>query len=209
MLFIMLTRPNILNDKYTVINLNYERNDMRKLLLQILIILFLGGTAMAAQKDKVIYDFTKEQDFKEWRVINDTVMGGISQSRMEKGGKGIVCFTGTVSLENYGGFCSASSLPAMTYDLSNFEGIKLRLKGDGKKYKATLKNDTSFNGFVYQFEFKTEAGKWIDIIAPFNKFIPVDNAEKLNKGKIKSFGFIISDKQAGEFRLEIDNIKAY
>ncbi len=189
---------------------------MQKILLQILIIFFIGGTTvMAEQKDKVIYDFTKEQDFEEWQVINDTVMGGISQSRMEKCGKGLVCFTGTVSLENSGGFCSASSLPAMTYDLSSFEGIKIRLKGDGKKYKATLKNDTSFNGFVYQFEFKTEAGKWIDLNAPFNKFKPVfmgvfqKDAAKLDNGKIKSFGFIISDKQAGEFRLEIDNIKAY
>lgn len=188
---------------------------MQKILLQIFIFIFIGGTAMATQNDKIIYDFTKEQDFEEWRVINDTVMGGISQSRMEKCGKGVVCFTGTVSLENYGGFCSASSLPALTYDLSNFEGIKIRLKGDGKKYKATLKNDTSFNGFVYQFEFRTETGKWIDIIAPFNKFIPVlmgvvqDSAEKLNTGKIKSFGFIIADKQAGVFRLEVDNIKAY
>ena len=188
---------------------------MQKILFQILIFIFIGGTAMATQNDKIIYDFTKEQDFEEWRVINDTVMGGISQSRMEKCGKGLVCFKGTVSLENSGGFCSASSLPAQTYDLSKFEGIKIRLKGDGKKYKATLKNDTSFNGFVYQFEFKTEAGKWIDIIAPFNKFIPVlmgvvqNDAAKLSKSKIKSFGFIISDKQAGEFRLEVDSIKAY
>ena len=142
-------------------------------------------------------------------------MGGISQSRMEKCGKGLVCFTGIVSLENNGGFCSASSLPVRTYDLSNFEGIKIRLKGDGKKYKATLKNDSSFNGFVYQFEFKTDAGKWIDITAPFNKFIPTFmgvvqyNAEKFDKGKIKSFGFIISDKQAGKFRLEVDSIQTY
>jgi NADH dehydrogenase [ubiquinone] 1 alpha subcomplex assembly factor 1 len=188
---------------------------MSKILLQILIFIFIGGTAMATQNDKIIYDFTKEQDFEEWQVINDTVMGGISQSRMEKCGKGLVCFTGTVSLKNNGGFCSASSRPARTYDLSNFEGIKIRLKGDGKRYKATLKNDTSFSGFVYQFEFKTEAGKWIDIIAPFNKFIPVfrgviqDSADKFDNGKIKTFGFIIADKQAGEFRLEVDNIMAY
>ena len=36
-----------------------------------------------------------------------------------------------------------------------------------------------------------------------------NDADKLNKGKIKSFGFIISDKQAGAFRLEVDSIKAY
>ena len=69
--------------------------------------------------------------------------------------------------------------------------------------------------FVYQFEFKTEMGKWIDIIAPFNKFIPVfrwvvqDSAAKLDSCKIKAFGFIIADKKAAEFCLEVDNKKAY
>ena len=160
---------------------------MQKILFQILILIFIGGTAMPTQKDKVIYDFTKEQDFKEWQVINDSVMGGVSKSLIEQCEKERVCFKGNVSLKNFGGFCSISSLPVRIYDLSNFEGIKIQLKGDGKKYKATLKNDISFNGFVYQFGFKTEAGKWIDVIAPFNKFIPVfrgivqDSDEKLNK----------------------------
>ena len=113
---------------------------------------------MAEQKDKVIYDFTKEKDLAEWQGINDTVMGGISQNRMKQCGEALVCFSGNISLENFGGFCSASSLPTRTHDLSDFKGIKIRLKGDGKKYKATVKNDASFSGFVYQFEFKTEAG---------------------------------------------------
>jgi len=57
---------------------------MRKILLQIVLFVFIGGTAMDAQKDKIIYDFTKEQHFEEWRVINDSVMGGISESLIEQ-----------------------------------------------------------------------------------------------------------------------------
>ena len=170
---------------------------------------------MGEQQQKTIFDFKNPQDLKQWNVINDTVMGGVSQSRMELCNRDHVCFTGTVSLDNFGGFCSSSSVPGQPYDLGAYEGIALRIKGDGKTYKATLKNDTAFTGFVYQYSFKTEKDAWIDVLAPFSEFIPVfrgqvqTGADKLNSQNIKAFGFIIADKQAGPFRLEIGSINAY
>ena len=54
---------------------------MNKILLQISVFIIMGGTAMAAQQDKVIYDFTKAHDLAEWQVINDTVRGKDSFSK--------------------------------------------------------------------------------------------------------------------------------
>ena len=176
----------------------------------------LGGTVMGQQPGNlIIFDFTNPADYEQWQVINDGVMGGISQSTMSRGGKETALFLGTVSLENYGGFCSASTRPVKSHDLSSYKGIAMRLKGDGKKYKATLKTDASFTGFVYQYAFSTRPGEWITVQAPFQEFVatfrgmPQQSAGKLDSSSIKSFGFLISDKQAGRFRLEIDWIKSY
>ncbi len=127
---------------------------------------------MAQQQEMTLYDFTRQSELDEWQVIDDTVMGGISRSRMESCGQNLVCFTGTVSLENFGGFCSAGARPGTIHDLSGYKGIALSIKGDGKKYKLTLKNDTAFTGFSYQYFFSTEKGAWMEIRAPFKEFRP-------------------------------------
>jgi len=38
--------------------------------------------------------------------------------------------------------------------------------------------------------------------------VELTDAPRLDPGKIRSFGFLISDKQAGPFALEVDWIKA-
>ena len=175
-----------------------------------------GDTLMAvALPEQVIFNFSNASDTQQWMVINDTVMGGVSKSSLETAERNALVFTGYVSLENYGGFCSTSSRAAQTYDLSSYDGIEIRLKGDGKKYKATLKTEASFSGFVNQYAFTTKKGEWMTIRAPFKEYIPVfrgqvqKNAPPPDPAEIKSFGFIIADKQEGPFRLEVATIKAY
>jgi len=180
-----------------------------------LIFIFLGATAMDVQSsDQVIFSFTGQAEFEQWRVINDGVMGGISQSSFKAGDGGAALFAGTVSLENYGGFCSVSTIPDRRYDLSGFDAVVLRVRGDGKRYKCTLKADAAFSGFAYQFGFSTKKGEWISVVAPFQDFVPtfrgqvVRDAGKIDSSSIASFGFLISDKQQGRFVLEIDSITA-
>ena len=61
------------------------------------------------EKEKLIYNFDNLAEVQQWRTIDDLVMGGVSQSVIKAGSQGTVLFTGTVSLENFGGFASASS----------------------------------------------------------------------------------------------------
>ncbi len=161
--------------------------------------------------ETLIFDFGDAAE--PWPSIDDPVMGGRSRSRMSLKG-GVAVFEGMVSLENNGGFASTRSRPA-GYDLRGFDGLALRVRGDGKVYGVRLRTSTTFDGVSYQASITTEAGRWREIRIPFATFEPGFRGRKLrdypalDTGKIRSFGLIISDQQEGPFRLEIDSIKAY
>ena len=173
-----------------------------------------GGTVMSKKKELMIFDFSKTDDINQWRPINDTVMGGISESQLQFNKEGIVLFTGNVSLENNGGFASLQSQPS-DYNFTGYEGIAIRVKGDGKRYKLSLKNNTFLDSARYEAAFKTEKGAWTIVRIPFSTLVPTFRGTLLNNeappdlSKVKSFGLLISDKQEGPFRLEIAWIKAY
>lgn len=162
----------------------------------------------------LIFNFEKADEVENWRVVNDGVMGGLSQSKIINSSFGTAIFKGTVSLENYGGFASTRTIP-ISYDLGGYNGIRLRVKGDGKKYQFRLRTDDSFDGVSYRYEFTTEADTWIIIEIPFHGCKPVfrgrilNDVEPIIPEEIKQIGFMISDKQAGEFQIEVDWIKAY
>ena len=193
---------------------NISRNCSAVFLLFLLSILCAGATVMKEEvKQRILLDFQQPDDATNWSVINDVVMGGVSNSSFTVTKPGTAVFSGVVSLENNGGFASANMKPAQ-FDLSDCDGIRFRVKGDGKSYKITLKNEGAFNGFSYRFEFSTKNGEWLTLDAPFSSFIPkfmeqTTSAPPVDKAKIKSFGFLIADKQDGPFRLEIDWIGAY
>jgi len=163
----------------------------------------------------MIYDFSTQEQLQQWRVINDGVMGGVSRSTFTKADPAGAVFSGEVSLENYGGFCSLGTRQPVPLDASAYNGIAVRCKGDGKNYKLTLKNDQSFGGFSYQFRFAVSSDDWMVVKAPFSEFRAsfrgqqVPDAPPFNPGVIQSIGFLIADKQAGAFKLEIAWIQAY
>jgi hypothetical protein len=169
---------------------------------------------MSNQKELVIFDFTKPDDQDLWRPINDTVMGGISASQLQPTKEGNALFAGNVSLENNGGFASVQSQPSL-YNLDGFDGIAIRVKGDGKRYKLSLKNSVYMASPRYQAVFDTEEEAWTTIHLPFHTLVPtmhgrvLENEPPIDVSKIVSIVLLISDKQEGPFRLEIDWIKAY
>jgi len=173
-----------------------------------------ADTATNREKEMMIFDFAKTDDQTQWRPINDTVMGGISDSTLQSTKEGKALFSGIVSLENNGGFASLQSQPA-SYNLAGYQGIALRVKGDGKRYKFSLKTNEYPDSTRYEAVFNTDKGKWITVNIPFTTLVPTFRGTILNNdlpidiSKVKSFGLLISDKQEGPFRLEIEWIKAY
>ena len=85
----------------------------------------------------------------EWGPLDDVVMGGVSRSTFVTGSS-CATFSGVVTSENNGGFagCRTRALrPAL--DLRRFEGLRLRLRGDGNRYKLILRDDYAWNGIAW------------------------------------------------------------
>ena len=189
----------------------------------ILVMMFLG-TALclwgeSMKKDtRVLVDFSSGDEEDQWRIVNDGVMGGLSQSKMaiiqDSRSNPIAVFQGELSLENNGGFASLRRAPR-DYGIKGCKGISFRVKGDGRTYQFRIRTNNRYDGIAYSSEFRTTAGKWLTLKIPIDNFIPtfrgrrVAGAPKLRPENIKQIGFLIGDKIQDSFKLEIDWIKAY
>jgi len=163
---------------------------------------------------KTITEFKTLTNADGWQTINDGVMGGVSKSSFYLTTNATALFSGNVSLENNGGFASVRS-PARDSKLKGFEGILLLVKGDGKTYKFSIRIDRAFDGINYQTDFTAPKDAWKEIRLPFSAFKPtyrgrtLTDRPALDPAKIRIVGFLVSDKQEGQFTLEIKWIKAY
>jgi NADH dehydrogenase [ubiquinone] 1 alpha subcomplex assembly factor 1 len=163
---------------------------------------FLASAALSS--------FELQANNTTWYVINDGVMGGVSSSTA-KIVAGNLEFAGRVRLENNGGFASIRTNSGQ-YNLGSFSSLTLRVRGDGKKYGFQIGTNTA-RGILYRFEFETRAEQWTEINVPFKnlqatRFGQVLPRPAFNSSNIEHFGFIIGNKKAEDFKLELDWIRA-
>ncbi len=162
---------------------------------------------MNAASAPPVLDFADPTTAERFRVINDGVMGGVSTSRLAQA-DGALRFEGAVSLENNGGFASFRG-PAQLPDGAT--ALLLKVRGDGQRYKLALKLDDSNATPQYQAPF-TAPPDWTTI-----RFVPTDfapsfrgrpvSAPPLALGQVRAIGMLISDRQAGPFRLELQELR--
>lgn len=163
-------------------------------------------------KNEVLLEDFNTNDHLLWRIINDGVMGGLSDSKMEIIKEDLGRFSGHVSLKNNGGFASTRAL-INEMDLSKTEKISLKVKGDGRRYSFRLRTDQNFDGVSYAADFATQKNEWITIELNYSDFTPTFRGRKVSAPELKGdhirqIGILISDKQEGPFELLIDWIKA-
>jgi monofunctional biosynthetic peptidoglycan transglycosylase len=169
----------------------------------------VSAEAAKSREQHVVVDFDTRDSSGEWTAVSDDVMGGVSKGGFRINDAGILEFTGAVSLENNGGFASIRSRPGR-HDLSEYEGLLVRVRGDGKRYACNIRTDFEIMAGSYQQRFETTKDEWQEIALPFRDFVATSfgqvmrDAPKLDTARIRSFGFTISDKQAGPFKLEVD-----
>ena len=161
--------------------------------------------------NRVVIDFLDPAQTLRWTSVNDRVMGGVSTSQATATAEGMA-FIGVVSFENNGGFASIRALPC-EFSLAGAVALVLRVRGDGKTYKFGIRTDDAFDGVQYQMRFATQSGEWQDIHLPINEFQPTFRgrtvqAPTLDPARIRVFGLLISDRQAGPFRLVVESIQA-
>lgn len=157
----------------------------------------------------LLFDFSSTDDWSGWEVENDVVMGGNSSSKLERSVEGNAVFKGTISLENNGGFASVQYHFAPK-NIKGYEKALIVLKGDGKDYQFRIKSSLKDRA-SYIYTFKT-TGDWQTVEVPLQKMEPVYRGKKLNlpnfsANEIQEIRFLIGNKKAEDFRLEIDKIE--
>jgi len=168
---------------------------------------------VTAASDRILFDFQTTTRYRAWQIVNDDVMGGVSTSRFQILTNGGARFTGVVSLENNGGFASVRSQPVRV-NLTGCDSFLLRVRGDGRRYKFSVRTEVGLDTPLYQLAFTTKRGEWEEHRLPIKDFVPtfrgrvLTRAPALDPGKVTSVGLLISDKQVGPFQLELAWIKA-
>ncbi|MBR8831192.1 MAG: hypothetical protein N5P05_002958 [Chroococcopsis gigantea SAG 12.99] len=182
---------------------------------------------LPADSEKILFDFSQPTpEMKEiWGAVDDVVMGGVSESQMRfTHDRGV--FTGNVSTANNGGFASVRTrnfTPAL--NLSDYEGIELRVEGDGKRYKLICRCEGRWDGVGYCYSFDTIYNFPQTIRVPFRELIPVFRAKTLTDGeafdsskvyslqlmhsKFEYDGALNPRFSPGIFGIDVEWIKAY
>jgi len=157
----------------------------------------------------LIYDFNKNSSAKEWKVIDDVVMGGESSGRFSIDNDGHGIFEGTVSLENNGGFSSVRH-QFEKVNATKSSQVQIRLKGDGKEYQFRIK-DKSNNYFSYITTFKT-SGDWQTVEINLADLYPSFRGRTLNlpnfeASSFEEIVFLIANGKNESFKLVLDKIE--
>lgn len=130
-----------------------------------------------------------------WRMISDTVMGGVSfGSLMPTVMEGRACLrlTGEVSLENNGGFVQASlDLSASgLFDAGDHAGIEIEVFGNGETYNLHLyTDDTRIVWQSYRASFQAQPS-WQTLRLPFESFQPHRIDQPLDKHRLRRLGVV-------------------
>lgn len=174
-------------------------------------------------------DVIKFDDVEEvrrvWGALDDVVMGGVSDSFARASASGELVFGGQVRTENSGGFCSIRTVNfERALDLSEFTGLRLRVRGDGKRYKLIVRCEDRWDGVAQCFSFSTNKEGWTVVEAPFDEFRAVFRAKtvegkKLDAGNVVAFQLMLSkfeydgdlnpEFEAGKFELRVASMTAY
>ncbi|MEO0795126.1 MAG: CIA30 family protein [Verrucomicrobiota bacterium] len=181
------------------------------------LMLFSANSLVASTSEKklmkVLYEFSGDSPASAWGTVNDGVMGGLSQGGATLGSEGMV-FNGVLSLENNGGFSMAQS--NVDLDLSEYKGIRLKVKGDGRTYQLRFESDARLWGMwpvSFNREFETIPGEWAEVFIPFEGLNQSWRGRQLsdhtfNPDRIQQIAILLGDKKEGPFNLEVAWIAA-
>ncbi|MBU6329025.1 MAG: CIA30 family protein [Acidobacteria bacterium] len=178
-----------------------------------------ASSASTIASSAVIVAFPDPASVDAWRNVDDSVMGGVSDSTsswVDVDG-GAMEFTGDLSTENNGGFASTLSPVDRTFGARAVGAGALRVsaQGDGRTYLLQLRagangSDRWISRFTPAADGATGSSA-IDLpIASFeavNGFLrPVTPTGPLDPATITQIGVYVLDGQVGRFRLVLVSI---
>ncbi|PHX99340.1 MAG: CIA30 family protein [Planctomycetaceae bacterium] len=185
---------------------------MKLACLSVCLALWMVTTAMAEDTPIPLFDFTGADSAKEWQTVNDGVMGGVSEGKFKITDTKTMEFLGTLSLANNGGFASVRT-KAKKLDLEKGDTVVAKICGDGRVYMLNLYLNKPQIAFSYRATVQTKKDEWIEVKVPLDKFEAtsfgrvVKDAGPVKPEEVNSLGFMLSDKKAGPFKMEVESIK--
>ncbi|WP_434037526.1 CIA30 family protein [Formosa sp. 4Alg 33] len=157
---------------------------------------------------EIIFDFNKTSTTDNWKVVDDAVMGGKSSGSfiLDPNGKGV--FAGRVSLENNGGF-STVKYSFDRVSTKGFSKISFKVKGDGKTYQFRIKRKSD-DKYAYINYFNSSEG-WEMFQLTLSEMYPTYKGRQLDmpnydQDGIEEVAFLVGNKKAEDFKLEIESI---
>ena len=139
-----------------------------------------------------LFEFSSPVVVQAFGVVDDSIMGGVSASHLSLQ-LGFMLFEGDVSLENNGGFASFRGPVRFPTETT---ALLLTVRGDGRRYKLTLKRDDSTGTAQYQAVFVAPRG-WQTL-----RFVPGDFAASFPAAPLpsRSCGSLRCSTSACSFR---------
>ncbi len=152
-------------------------------------------------------DFSNPNTLRDSWIVNDGVMGGVSQSSLRQDIDSML-FEGVVSLENNDGFASMRSSVRFP---QGTQLIELFAKGDGKRYKLVLRTElaprvTYVADFIALPTWQTYRFNLSQFKSTFRGRDV--NAPTLSFSDVIDFGILISNTQAGSFAIQLKTLKS-
>jgi monofunctional biosynthetic peptidoglycan transglycosylase len=169
-------------------------------------------TVMDDDTRRPLFEFTEADAAKDWQTVNDGVMGGVSVGKFKITDAKTMEFFGTLSLENNGGFASVRT-KAKKLDLENGDTLVAKVRGDGREYMLNLYPSRQRVAYSYRATVQTKKEEWIEVQIPLDEFEAnsfgrrVKDAGPVKPDEINAIGFMLGDKKAGPFKLEIEWIR--
>ena len=156
----------------------------------------------------ILIDFSTKSDISDWVIVDDVVMGGRSNGMFNLNQEGHGVFSGEVSLENNGGFSSLR----YRFDRKKITGYTkaiLTIKGDMKSYQFRIKTSAN-DRHSYIATFQT-TGQWQTVEIDLDSMYPAFRGNRLDISNyqaefIEEIAFLIANKKAESFQIEIDRV---
>lgn len=175
-------------------------------------LILLSIITTMSHKTKYKIDFGKGADNQDWMIVNDGVMGGLSESSAIYTNTSVL-FKGAISLKNNGGFAMIRS-PKGNFNLSDFKTVRIKFRSKGRDFSLRLATSELYYKPNYKHKFRSTSKDWEIIELKLSDFQEYTlgqlTASKISEEKIKNIlriGIILNDKIEGPFEIEVDYIE--
>jgi len=163
------------------------------------LVLLFTGTNLNAE-DMLLIDDRRNDDTQSsigspWRLITDSVMGGVSGGSLSPDcidGRSCLRLRGTVQLENSGGFIQAALDIGQTQasNASGYGGLMLEVYGNDERYNVHLRTDDVWLPWQsYRASFQAPS-RWDRVKLPFEAFTAYRIGKKLDIEHLRRIGIV-------------------